>query len=80
MEGEKEFVVMKDSHYHTLYGTSIQTGVYCVFKGTQKSLVKFCKAKNKKSKTRTYYPKNVKVVKEGDLNDMHEEIKKGKVK
>lgn len=71
---------MKDSHYHSLFGMSIQTSVYCVFKGPKKAANEFCKAKNKKSKTCTYYPKNVKIVRDEDLNGMYEEIKKEKLR
>ena len=77
---EKEIIIMRDSHYQTLYGSSIQVKPYCVFKGTLSDAKKFCKAKTKTSKRCEYYPIKIKSLSGENYNAYYEEIKPEKLK
>ena len=77
--GAKEIIIMKDSYYHTLYGSAIQVKPYCVFKGTLSDAKKFCKAKNKASKRCEYYPIKIKSLSDENYNAYYEEIKPEKI-
>lgn len=78
--GAKEIIIMRDSYYHTLYGSAIQVKPYCVFKGTLSDAKKFCKAKTKTSRRCQYYPIKIKALSDENIDPCYNEIKPEKLK